>query len=307
MLVDSRSSRVVPCQQEASAWLFIMHHSRACSSVSHKYSFNACTYHVQVAVQMIMKAIFTFVIVIKERKAEYMATDCRPLKKKIATEIVDAVLASGSRFLKKADANDRKKLGIPEGIKAWCILHREAMDEKVKQALRQKSWAATLYSPQQQSAEKRPSGKKQKRRANESSPDSVRVKKRRSQMVSSSELATYSQVVSSFQAEPSSIDLTSDMHILDEDPEPLDWRGVTANSSEGILNAFYSRQINSPKSTMAPWDVDYCCTGAGEATKLKGEVMRSVSITSNDTEEWDDCEEFCGQRFYPFYLDGDSF
>jgi hypothetical protein len=64
---------------------------------------------------------------IKERKAEYMATDNRPLTKKIAREVVDTILPSGSRFLRKANTKDRKKLGIPEGIEAWCTLHQDEM------------------------------------------------------------------------------------------------------------------------------------------------------------------------------------
>jgi hypothetical protein len=61
----------------------------------------------------------------KERNVEYMSTDDRLLKKRIAQEVLDATSASGARFLKKADANDRKKLGIPLEIEAWRSCPRE--------------------------------------------------------------------------------------------------------------------------------------------------------------------------------------
>jgi hypothetical protein len=36
-------------------------------------------------------------------------------------------------------------------------------------------------------------------------------------------------------------------------------------------------------------------------------MMRCVAISSgNDTEDQDDCEEFCGQRFYPCFQEYDA-
>jgi hypothetical protein len=80
---------------------------------------------------------------VKERKVEYVSTDVRLLKKRIAQEVLDATSASGARFLKKADANDRKKLEI----ESWHILRGEVIHEKVKQALRQKAWVTHLPRP----------------------------------------------------------------------------------------------------------------------------------------------------------------
>jgi hypothetical protein len=67
--------------------------------------------------------------------------------KRIAQEVLDATSASGARFLKKADANDRKKLGIPLEIEAWHILRGEVIHEKVEQALLQKAWVTHLPGP----------------------------------------------------------------------------------------------------------------------------------------------------------------
>jgi hypothetical protein len=99
-------------------------------------------------------------------------------------------------------------------------------------------------------------------------------------------------------SEDASLDLRSDLKILDEDSEPLDWRVDTDSTQEVFLESNFSL----PK----------VCTGSSEfrldayskeptSGESKGAgVMRCVSISSsNDTEDQDDCEEFCGQRFYP--------
>jgi hypothetical protein len=76
---------------------------------------------------------------IRERKSEYMATNHRQTKAKIAREIVDAVLAKNGRFLKKIDPAEAKELGIPKGVDAWTPVDERTIMEKAKQALRQKA------------------------------------------------------------------------------------------------------------------------------------------------------------------------
>lgn len=72
-----------------------------------------------------------------ERKAEYMATNHRQTKAKIAREIVGSVLQKNGRFLKKVEAAEAKELGIAKGIEAWICVDEETIMEKAKQALRQ--------------------------------------------------------------------------------------------------------------------------------------------------------------------------
>jgi len=75
---------------------------------------------------------------VKQRKSEYMATNHRQTKARIAQEIVDNIRAKNGRFLKKADAKDMNRLNIPEGVEAWCRVDERTILEKAKQALRQK-------------------------------------------------------------------------------------------------------------------------------------------------------------------------
>lgn len=72
-----------------------------------------------------------------ERKAEYMATNHRQTKAKIAREIVGKVIQKNGRFLKKVEAAEAKELGIPKGVEAWIAVDEETIMEKAKQALRQ--------------------------------------------------------------------------------------------------------------------------------------------------------------------------
>lgn len=74
---------------------------------------------------------------VQERKAEYMATNHRQTKAKIARAIVGTVLQKNGRFLKKVEAAEAKRLGIPKGVDAWISVDEETIMEKAKQALRQ--------------------------------------------------------------------------------------------------------------------------------------------------------------------------
>eukprot|EP00977_Amphora_coffeiformis_P003070 scaffold578_cov167-Amphora_coffeaeformis.AAC.17 len=107
---------------------------------------------------------------VAERKTEYLATNHRLTKAKIAREIVDIVLSQQGRFLKKMEAEDLQRAGLPDGTDAWIGVDEDTIMEKAKQALRQntsrKSQAASSPTPppmtslnqqhQQQSSEPRP-------------------------------------------------------------------------------------------------------------------------------------------------------
>jgi hypothetical protein len=71
------------------------------------------------------------------RKTEYMATNHRQTKAKIALSIVETVFLSNGRFLKKIEGDEAKKLGLPNGTDAYTIADHETIMEKAKQALRQ--------------------------------------------------------------------------------------------------------------------------------------------------------------------------
>jgi hypothetical protein len=78
-----------------------------------------------------------FRTLVGERKAEYMATNHRQTKAKIAREIVSAVLDKNGRFLKKLEPAEAKELGVPKGVDAYVCVDDETVMEKAKQALRQ--------------------------------------------------------------------------------------------------------------------------------------------------------------------------
>ena len=57
----------------------------------------------------------------------------------IAQDIVNVTRENGGRFLRKASADEREQLGIPEETEeAWLLMDETAILEKAKQALRQK-------------------------------------------------------------------------------------------------------------------------------------------------------------------------
>ena len=71
------------------------------------------------------------------RKAEYLSTNHRNTKAKIAREIVDLVISDNGRFLKKMEPEDLRRVGLPEGTDAWMGVDDDTIMEKAKQALRQ--------------------------------------------------------------------------------------------------------------------------------------------------------------------------
>jgi hypothetical protein len=75
---------------------------------------------------------------VSERKAEYMATNHRMTKTKIAREIVDQIINAKGRFLKKCEQKEVEGLGVePTGVDVYEIVDDDTMMEKAKQALRQ--------------------------------------------------------------------------------------------------------------------------------------------------------------------------
>lgn len=75
--------------------------------------------------------------IVSKRKDEYMATNHRMTKVRIAQEIVDQVLANNGRFLRRLEGQDAKDHGVPEGTEAWVLVDEDTIMEKAKQALRQ--------------------------------------------------------------------------------------------------------------------------------------------------------------------------
>lgn len=80
---------------------------------------------------------------VKERKAEYMATNHRQTKATIAHEVVEHIRLKSGRFLKKADVKDLRRLGLDEDDEVWCRVPEKQIMEKAKQALRQKEETIT--------------------------------------------------------------------------------------------------------------------------------------------------------------------
>lgn len=78
-----------------------------------------------------------FRALVNQRKEEYLRTNHRQTKVKIAGEIVDIVLEAGGRFLKRASPADVAEKGIEEGQEVWIAVDHDTMMEKAKQALRQ--------------------------------------------------------------------------------------------------------------------------------------------------------------------------
>jgi len=74
---------------------------------------------------------------VADRKGEYLSTNHRQTKARIAREIVNSVLIEHGRFLKKVEHADARRLGIPKGIDAWIMVDQDTVMEKAKQALRQ--------------------------------------------------------------------------------------------------------------------------------------------------------------------------
>jgi hypothetical protein len=74
---------------------------------------------------------------VSAHKAEYMATNNRQNKAKIARSIVDTVYAMNGRFLKKAEPADMRSMGIPHGMDVYIAVSDDTVMEKAKQALRQ--------------------------------------------------------------------------------------------------------------------------------------------------------------------------
>lgn len=75
--------------------------------------------------------------IVSQRKGEYMATNHRQTKAKIAKEIVDTVLNNNGRFLKKLEPSEIQKLGFDTEHDLYTIVDDDTIMEKAKQALRQ--------------------------------------------------------------------------------------------------------------------------------------------------------------------------
>lgn len=74
---------------------------------------------------------------VARRKEEYMSTNNRQAKAKIALEIVQTVYAANGRFLKKVEAKELEELGLSNTDELYRVLVGDPVMEKAKQALRQ--------------------------------------------------------------------------------------------------------------------------------------------------------------------------
>lgn len=74
---------------------------------------------------------------VAHRKDEYLATNHRQTKAKIAKEIVDQVFTVNGRFLKKLEGNELTQLGFGQGQDVYQVAGDDMIMEKAKQALRQ--------------------------------------------------------------------------------------------------------------------------------------------------------------------------
>lgn len=100
---------------------------------------------------------------VAERKPEYMATNHRMTKAKIAKEIVDQVFSVQGRFLKKVEAAELRQLGLVDGTDVWEVVGDDTIMEKAKQALRQNTQKAV--SPKSGHKTPDPSGSKSPRQS----------------------------------------------------------------------------------------------------------------------------------------------
>lgn len=74
---------------------------------------------------------------VASRKAEYLATNHRQTKAKIAKEVVDSVFACNGRFLKKLEPSEIQKIGFDASHDLYTLVDDDTIMEKAKQALRQ--------------------------------------------------------------------------------------------------------------------------------------------------------------------------
>jgi len=74
---------------------------------------------------------------VSQHKAEYMATNHRQTKAKIAKAVVDTVFANNGRFLKKLEPAEVEKMGLNSGMDIYVVVDDDTIMEKAKQALRQ--------------------------------------------------------------------------------------------------------------------------------------------------------------------------
>ena len=74
---------------------------------------------------------------VAERKAQYMSTNHRLTKTKIAKEIVARVYEDQGRFVKRVEPNELREMGLPEDMDCYELVDEETILEKAKQALRQ--------------------------------------------------------------------------------------------------------------------------------------------------------------------------
>lgn len=201
----------------------------------------------------------------------------------IAQEIVDETRADGARFLKKANARDMKRLGIPKTVEGWCIVHGETVLEKVKQALRQKAECHTtapqeqvLHSPRTVSVS-----------PNEMYPSQVSISPNEMDLpLSNSEMMSL-------------IDSSGDAHIFDD----VDWETTRDTQEDAVQPEQQVHHHPWEQPQMSQWAETFA---AAPRMPELNDVLRTVSTYSDDDDDESACaeEDFGGLRFYPYFFPG---
>ena len=204
---------------------------------------------------------------------------------------------NGARFLRKATANERERLGVPEETEeAWLLMDDTAILEKAKQALRQKGQHHGGDS--MIAAIKR--GKPQKRRASQ---------RKRSQQKTEKP----SQVQSQAYVDPRIVDLhvSDDLQVTNDvlDMEPLDWRTYPSCQTkvqyeyQGNITQHSEYANQSQESLMTRGEEARAGAAFRASADWSDDSLTATTMVVND----DECEEeFLGKRFYPFSFQGNN-
>jgi hypothetical protein len=85
---------------------------------------------------------------IRTRKEEYLSHWRHQIKHNIARQVHAEIISRKGKFLRPMDSLPRRRrVGIPDGVKAWEVVGEDACLEKIKQALRGKDTLPTGGAP----------------------------------------------------------------------------------------------------------------------------------------------------------------
>jgi hypothetical protein len=239
--------------------------------------------------------------IVKSQKAEYVAASYRPEKKKIAQRVVDVTQENGARFLRRATANEREKLGIPEDIdEAWLLMDDSAVLEKAKQALRQK---AGKQQGSVQGSDSFSIGDEMT--ATKKKPASQR---KRSQERTDISTPVPSQEQTLVHVKQQIYDIADNLFSSDTDTEPLDWRTYPSfqtrvEHEHQVYNTCHLEHASRSQESFMT-QLEEARMGVNRArADLNYEPLTANTMSANDDESE---EEFFDKQFYPFSSAGNS-